>query len=123
MEHFNEKNFNMATLMRICFKPKYTNIFQKIKEINTLESPKNNILMIMLDGKWHSANEIIRITRREHQYMGNVTLGVMISNINKNLTNNYLQKKIINGKVYYKLSDNYIGLTRAAYTKYRFIRK
>lgn len=109
--------------MRICFKPKYTNIFQKIKEINTPESPKNNILMIMLDGKWHSANEIIRITRREHQYMGNVTLGVMISNINKNLTSNYLQKKIINGKVYYKLSDNYIGLTRAAYTKYRFIRK
>ncbi len=113
----------MATLMRICFKPKYTNIFQKIKEINTPESPKNNILMVLLDGQWHSENEIIRITRKQHGYMGTVTLRVMISNINKNLTTNYLQKKIINGKVYYKLSDNYIGLTRAAYTKYRFIRK
>jgi len=123
VEQFNEMKFNMATLMRICFKPEYNNIFQKIKEINTPVSPKNNILMVLLDGQWHSENEIIRITRKKHRYMGTVTLRVMISNINKNLTSNYLQKKIINGKVYYKLSDNYIGLTRAAYTKYRFIRK
>ncbi|TFG22767.1 MAG: hypothetical protein EU529_09470 [Promethearchaeota archaeon] len=123
MENFNEKNFNMATLMRIYFKPKYTNIFQKIKEINTPESPKNNILMILLDGQWHSENEIIRITRKQHGFMGTVTLQVMISNINKNLTTNYLQKRIVNGNIYYKLSDNYILLTRAAYTKYRFIRK
>lgn len=123
MEHFNEKKLNMATLMRICFKPEYTNIFQKIKEIKTPLNPKNNILMVLLDGQWHSENEIIRITRKQHRYMGTVTLGIMISNINKNFTNNYLQKKIINGKVYYKLSDNYIMLTRAAYTKYRFIKK
>ena len=123
MENFNEKKFNMATLVKIWFKPEYTNIFQKIKKIKTPESPKNNILMVLLDGQWHSENEIIRITRKEHRYMGTVTLGIMISNINKNLTTNYLQKKIIDGKVYYKLSDNYIGLTRAAYTKYRFVRK
>lgn len=104
--------------MKIHFKPEYSNLFNKIKEV---EPVKNDILMTLLDGQWHFENELINIIRKQHYYVGSVTLGTMVQSLNHDLNSNYLLKKISNGRVYYKLSDNYIGLTRAAYTKYRFI--
>jgi len=52
--------------------------------------------------------------------MGAVTLGTMVNSLNHTLRNNYVEKKLIDGKMHYKISDNYVGLTRAAYNKYRF---
>ncbi len=95
------------------YKPNYSNLFNKIKEINT--PIKNEILIALLDGQWHSELELIRVTKKEHQFIGAVTLGTMISSLNHYIKNNYLQKKIVNGKMFYKISDNYVGLTRAAY--------
>ena len=97
-------------------------VIQKIKDIKT--PVKNDLLMALLDGRWHSENALLKIIRKTFQYVGSVTLASMTLAINKEFqTNNYLQKKIVNGQIYYKLSENYCGLTRAAYTKYRFIRK
>ncbi|MFW9784090.1 MAG: hypothetical protein ACFFFB_17550 [Candidatus Heimdallarchaeota archaeon] len=95
------------------YKPDYSILFNKIKDIKT--PIKNEILRALLDGQWHSELELIRITKRQQQYMGAVTLGMMVNNLNTALRNNYLQKKVINGKMFYKLNDNYVGLTRAAY--------
>ncbi|MFW9989716.1 MAG: hypothetical protein ACFFC3_13760 [Candidatus Odinarchaeota archaeon] len=95
------------------YKPSYSNLFNKIKDIKT--PIKNEILIALLDGQWHSELELIRVTKKQHGFIGAVTLGTMIHGINHTIKNSYLQKKIVNGKMYYKISDNYVGLTRAAY--------
>lgn len=95
------------------YKPGYSNLFNKIKDI---QAPiKSEILIALLDGKWHSELDLIRITKKQHEFIGAVTLGTMIHSLNHIIKNNYLQKKIVNGKMYYKLNDNYVGLTRAAF--------
>jgi len=104
MEDFDENKF---------YKPSYSNLFNRIKDIKT--PIKNEILIALLDGQWHSELELIRVTKKQHGFIGAVTLGTMIHSMNKFIKNNYLQKKIVNGKMFYKISDNYVGLTRAAY--------
>ena len=104
MEEFKNDNY---------YKPGYSILFNKIKDIKT--PIKNEILMALLDGQWHSELELIRITKKQHGYIGAVTLGTMINSLNHMIKNNYLEKKLVNSKLYYKISDNYVGLTRAAY--------
>ncbi|MFX0028140.1 MAG: hypothetical protein ACFE8B_02950 [Candidatus Hermodarchaeota archaeon] len=104
MEEFERNKF---------YRPSYSILFNKIKDI---KAPiKNEILMALLDGQWHSELELIRITKKQHGYIGAVTLGTMINSLNHMIKNNYLEKKVVNSKLYYKISDNYVGLTRAAY--------
>lgn len=121
MENSKEDELNVSTLLKIYFKPEYSNVFNKIKDIKT--PVKNHILVSLLDGKWHAESEILRITRKQNAYVGTVTLSSMINTLNHQTGGNYLQKKIVNGRVYYKISNNYIGLTKAAFTKFRFIDK
>lgn len=104
MEEFEKNKF---------YRPNYSILFNKIKDI---KAPiKNEILMSLLDGQWHSELELIRKTKKQHGYIGAVTLGTMINSLNHMIQNNYLEKKVVNSKLYYKISDNYVGLTRAAY--------
>jgi hypothetical protein len=105
-------------LLKKYYRPDYSNLFNKIKDIKT--PVKNGILMGLLDGNWHSELELIRITKKKQKYMGAVTLGTMVNSLNHSLKNDYVEKKVMNGKLHYKISDNYVGLTRAAYNKYRF---
>lgn len=119
----SEKSLNISMLMRILYKPEYSNLFNKIKDIKT--PAKNHILISLLDGAWHNQYDILRITRKQEgsSYLGSVTLSTMIEALNSlNGNNKYLKKKIVNGKIYYKLSDNYLGLTRAVFTKFRTIK-
>ncbi|MFW9866310.1 MAG: hypothetical protein ACFFEN_09465 [Candidatus Thorarchaeota archaeon] len=95
------------------YKPDYSLLFNKIKDIKT--PIKNEILIALLDGQWHSELELIRVTKKRHGFVGAVTLGTMINSLNHSIKNNYLQRKVVNNKLYYKISDNYVGLTRAAY--------
>ena len=104
MEGFEENNF---------YKPDYSVLFNKIKDIKT--PIKNEILIALLDGQWHSELELIRVTKKQHGFVGVVTLGTMIHSLNHTIKNNYLEKRIVNGKMYYRISSNYVGLTRAAY--------
>ncbi|MHA2039993.1 MAG: hypothetical protein ACW972_05605 [Promethearchaeota archaeon] len=95
------------------YNPIYSVLFNKIKDIKT--PIKNDILRALLDGQWHSELELIRVTKKQHGFVGAVTLGTMINSLNHSIKNNYLQKKLVNEKLFYKISDNYVGLTRAAY--------
>ena len=104
MNEIEQKNF---------YKPNFSVLFNKIKDIRT--PIKNEILVALLDGQWHSELDLIRVTKKMQSYMGCVTLGTMINSLNRVLQNNYLERKLINGKLYYKISDSYVGLTRAAY--------
>ncbi len=117
MENLDNIDLNPRQIMKKYYKPDYGPLFNKIKNIRA--PVKNKILETLLDGKWHSELEIIRIAKREQQYIGSVTISTMIHSLNKVLKNDYIEKQVIEGKMYYKLSDNYVGLTRAAYSRYK----
>ncbi len=104
MEELNRKEF---------YKPNYSRLFNKIKDIRA--QIKNDILIALLDGQWHSELDLIRSTKKQHSFIGAVTLGTMVHSLNHAIKNNYLQKKIVNGNMFYKISDSFVGLTRAAY--------
>jgi len=119
LEEQQDKNLNISTLIKIAYKPNYSNLFNKIKGITS--TVKNNILMTLLDGRWHTESDILRTTKK-FQYMGAVTLATMIQSLNSfSDHNNFLEKKIVNDRIFYKLSENYVGLTRAAFTRFRNI--
>lgn len=111
-------NYEQAKILKQYYKPDYSGLFNKIKNIKV--PIKNEILNCLLDGNWHSELDLIRIAKRQQKYMGAVTLGTMINSLNKTLKNDYVEKRVIDEKLYYKISDNYVGLTRAAFNKYKF---
>ena len=92
-----------------------SNLFNKIKGIKT--PVKNALLMTLLDGEWHSESELIRIAKKQRNYAGAVLVGTMLNSINALSQQVLLKKTIVNGEWHFKISDNYVGLTRAAYTK------
>lgn len=118
MENPDNNDFAQAKILKKYYRPDYSYLFNKIKDIKT--PVKNGILMELLDGNWHSELELIRMAKKQQKYMGAVTLGTMVNSLNHALKNDYVEKKVMDGKLYYKISDNYVGLTRAAYNKYRF---
>jgi len=95
-----------------------SNLFNKIKEIRT--PVKNELIVTLLDGEWHSESELIRTAKKQRQYAGAVLVGTMLNSINAFSQNVFLKKKIFNGEWHFKISDNYVGLTRAAYKKSAF---
>lgn len=106
-------------LLKKYYKEEYSALFNKIKGIRT--PVKNDIITSLLDGKWHSERDLIRMAKKQqYNYLGAVTLGTMVSSINNVVKSNYVEKEFIAGAMHYKISENYIGLTRAAYTKYSF---
>jgi len=92
-----------------------SNLFNKIKGIKT--PVKNELLATLLDGSWHSESELIRTAKKQRKYAGAVLVGTMLNSIDAFSQNIFLKKKIFNGEWHFKISDNYVGLTRAAYKK------
>ncbi len=90
-------------------------LFNKIKQINT--PIKNELLITLLDGEWHPESELIRTAKKERKYAGAVLVGTMLNNINSLGQDVLLSKKIIDGEWHFKISNNYVGLTRAAFTR------
>ncbi len=118
MEEPQNTSFKQSKILKKFYKPDYSALFNKIKDIKT--PVKNEILMTLLDGNWHTELDLIRVAKQKMRYLGAVTLGTMIHSLNHHLKNDYVEKSVINGKLSYRISDNYVGLTRAAYNKYRF---
>ncbi|MBN1800850.1 MAG: hypothetical protein JW891_05045 [Candidatus Lokiarchaeota archaeon] len=90
-------------------------LFNKIKQINT--PIKNELLITLLDGQWHPESELIRTAKKERNYAGAVLVGTMLNSINSLGQDVLLNKKIIDGEWHFKISNNYVGLTRAAFTR------
>ncbi len=116
MEKIQETGENISDNEDDHYNPEYQEMFNKLKNIKT--PLKNDLVKALLDGQWHSERELVRMAKK-HQYMGAVTLGTMMRSFNLNFNNNYVEKKFINGILHYKISDNYVGLSRAAYSRYR----
>ncbi len=117
MEEPQNTSFEQSKILKNFYKPDYSGLFNKIKDIKT--PVKNEILMTLLDGNRHTELDLIRVAKQKMRYFGAVTLGTMIHSLNNHLKNDYVEKNMINGKLSYRISDNYVGLTRAAYNKYR----
>jgi hypothetical protein len=118
MEEPMGNKYEQINALKNFYKPDFSQLFNKIKDIKT--PVKNDILIGLLDGNWHSELDLIRIAKKKQKYMGAVTLGTMVHSLNHTLKNDYVECKVVNGKMFYKLSDNYVGLTRAAFNKYQF---
>jgi hypothetical protein len=118
LETPSNNNYEQVKILKNYYKPDYTALFNKIRDIKA--PVKNDILVSLLDGNWHSELDLIRIAKKKQKYMGAVTLGTMVNSLNHLLKSDYVEKKVIEGKMYYKISDNYVGLTRAAYNKFKF---
>ncbi len=116
MEKIDGTDQNKDILIDQYYKPKYSVIFNKIKDLRV--PLKNDIIIALMDGNWHSERDLIRLAKKQQRWIGAVTLGTMISSLNHMLNSNYVEKQIIEGKLYYKISDNYVGLTRACFTRY-----
>lgn len=119
MENINEEEIKTSAIMKRYFKPGYQDLFNKIQTINT--PLKNDILQALLDGQWHSESEMIKLAKKqERTYVGAVTVGSMINSMNCTISSSYLERKHFDGENWYKISDNYVGLSRAACKKYRY---
>lgn len=117
-QNFQNNKADSSQILKKYYKPDYSALFNKIKNIKI--PVKNEILIGLSDGDWHSELDLVRIAKRQQKYMGAVTLGTMINSLNACLKNDYVERRIMDGKLYYKISDNYVGLTRAAFNKYKF---
>lgn len=116
MEEHPEYKTDKSTNINTYYKPNYSILFKKIKDIQT--PVKNDLIIALMDGNWHSESNLVRLAKRQqYRYMGIVILGTMVNSINHMLNSEYVEKKIINNEMYYKISDNYVGLTRAAYNR------
>jgi len=116
LEEHPEYKIDKPTNNNRYYKPNYSILFKKIKDIQT--PVKNDLIIALMDGNWHSESNLVRLAKRQqYKYMGIVTLGTMVNSINHMLNSEYVEKKIINNEMYYKISDNFVGLTRAAYNR------
>ena len=115
LEELRKDNDSKSSILKEAMKEHDSKLFNKIKEIKT--PVKNDLLIILLDGEWHSETELIRTAKRQRQYAGAVLVGTMLNSINAISQEVFLKKKIINGEWHFKISDNYVGMTRAAFTR------
>jgi len=117
MDNLIQNNFKKSEILKEGQKKYDSMLFNKIKDIKT--PVKNELIITLLDGDWHSETELIRIAKKKHEYAGSVLVGTMINSLNSSFKTSYLKRKIINGEIHFKISDNYVGLSRAAYTRYQ----
>ena len=98
----------------------YLHLFNKLKDIK--RNVKNDLILALLDGNWHSETELVRIAKKqgESKYLGPVTLGTIFSCLNLDLKSNYVEKKVISGEIHYKINENFVALSRAASNRYQF---
>lgn len=107
--------------MKKYYKPDFSVLFKKIRGIET--PVKNDLLIALLDGEFHSDRELIRLAKEQRHlggHMGEVTLATIMNSLNNMLKSEYVEKRFLDGKLYYKISDNFVGLSRAAYNKFIF---
>ena len=83
MEGPQNTSFEQTKILKKYYKPDYSQLFNKLKNIKT--PVKNEILISLLDGNWHSELDLIRVAKQKMKFMGAVTLGTMIHSLNHHL--------------------------------------
>lgn len=98
------------------YKPHYTELLFRIQEIR--DRAKIAVLQLLADGQWHSQIDLMRVARRT-RFIGEVSFGMMMDQMRELLGPDFLACSIdSDNERFFKIQDNYVGLTRAAYFKY-----
>lgn len=94
--------------------------YEMVKDLRSIrDKAKNDVLQEMLDGEWHDEKKLIRIAKKS-RYLGTVSFGMMMYSLKDSICHDFLIKKIMNdGKNYYKIHDNFVGLARAAFSSHK----
>lgn len=101
------------------FKPHYTDLLFRIQEIR--DRAKTAILQLLADGQWHSQMDLMRVARRT-RFIGEVGFGMMMEQLREMLGPDFLGCSTgPENERFFKIHDNYVGLTRAAYYRYDII--
>src|SRR5271157_1833682 len=98
------------------FKPHYTDLLYRIQGIQ--DRAKFAVLQQLADGKWHSQMDLMRVARRA-RFIGDVGFGMMMRQLQEILLPDFIEIRVADAnEPYFKIQDNYVGLTRAAYYRY-----
>lgn len=96
------------------YRPEFRVLFDRVRQIK--DPVKLRILQQLLDGEWHDENELVRLAKK-FRYTGSVGLGMMIEQIRRLVDETFViqEGKPMPMRSKYKLNDNFVGLTRAAF--------
>lgn len=108
----SEKNINSN--LKEFFQPIFKVFFDRVRQIK--DPVKIRILQQLLDGNWHDENELVRLIKK-YRFIGPVGIGMLVEQIRRLVNEDFLLsgKGNIPTDSKYKLNDNYVGLTRAAF--------
>lgn len=98
------------------YKPHYTDLLNRIQDIR--DRAKTAVLQELADGQWHSQMDLMRVARRT-RFIGDVGFGMMLEQMRDMLGPDFMTCSIgPENERFFKIQDNYVGLTRAAYYKF-----
>ncbi len=98
------------------YKPHYSDLLYRIQDIR--DRAKTAVLQVLADGQWHSQMDLMRVARRT-RFIGDIGFGMMVEQMRDMLGPDFLTCSTgPENERFFKIQDNYVGLTRAAYYKY-----
>ncbi len=84
------------------------------------DKTKIDVLIELLDGKWHNESELLRIAKKTRDFIGVVGFGMLMCSFEDTVTKSFLRKKVNTENCsWYKINENFIQLARSAYSKYK----
>ncbi len=98
------------------YKPHYSDLLYRIQDIR--DRAKTVVLQVLADGAWHSQMDLMRVARRT-RFIGDIGFGMMMEQMREMLGHDFLTCSTgPENERFFKIQDNYVGLTRAAYNKF-----
>lgn len=84
------------------------------------DATKIDVLSELLDGRWHTDAELIRVAKKSRDFIGAVGFGMLMCSFEDSISKSFLMKKMIPGNTtQFKIHENFIELARAAISKYK----
>ncbi len=83
------------------------------------DATKIDVLIHLLDGKWHTDAELIRVAKKSRDFIGAVGFGMLMCSFEDSVSRSFLMKKMNpDNTTQFKIHENFIELARSAYSKY-----
>ncbi|MHA1111210.1 MAG: hypothetical protein ACTSRE_08905 [Promethearchaeota archaeon] len=92
-------------------------LIHSLKQIT--DATKIDVLMKLLDGRWHTDAELIRVAKKSRDFIGAVGFVMLMCSFEDSISKSFLMKKMNPGNMtQFKIHENFIELARSAYSKY-----
>jgi len=124
IQNYHTENNNIDKNTPKCF-PKVIDNMEKVKSdiLNKLSSLNNpielEILNLLIDGKWHRENELIRVVKKI-RICGSVGLGLILNKLNKSVNYQLIVRSNpnITDEPYFKINDEILDIIQNLKTKF-----